>query len=110
MTRFTILFAFLLLCLSASPAFSGTRTFAVGEEATFVNVFTRESRVRGFRIGRVRVDLAKVEARCRRLDAGFEGFVRIEPVARGGSEVKIQCLHRAATAVRTDVAREKDGA
>ena len=87
---------FFLALLLASEVQAGLATFAVGADSTFINVFTRESRRNGEKVGRVRVDLRKIEALCRDRDGAFEGFVRLVPEGRvRGNEVAIECLQRA---------------
>ena len=92
----SIFSVFILFLFLASEAQAGLATFAVGADSTFINVFTRESRRNGEKVGRVRVDLRKIEALCRDRGGAFEGFVRLVPEGRvRGNEVAIECLQRA---------------
>lgn len=96
MPRSFLISILLPLVLVASGARAETASIVVGSESTFVNVITGESRKNGSRIGRVRLNLRKVEATCRETDAAFEGFVRL--VKRSPSpvgSVSIDCLQRA---------------
>ena len=91
----SIISVLLLSVLLAAEVQAGTATFAVGSESTFINVFTRESRRNGAKVGRVRVDLREIEALCRESDRSFEGFVRLVPPARSGpAAVTVDCLRR----------------
>ena len=92
----SILSILLLSFFFAAEVQAGLATFAVGSDSTFINVFTRESQRNGSTVGRVRVDLRRIEALCRDGDRAFEGFVRLVPAARpGANTVVVECLRRA---------------
>ena len=94
------IFLFCLLVLLPGLSHGEPRLVSVGNESTWVNLDTGESRVLGRRVRKIEIDTALIREKCDRVIDEFEGFIRLRHESKGANwTVRVECMHMVAPAV-----------
>jgi len=110
MRPFSSIFLFCLLVLLPGLSHGESQLVSVGNESTWVNLDTGESRVLGRRVRKIEIDTALIREKCDRVIDEFEGFIRLRHESKGVNwTVRVECMHTVAPAVAEEPRRPAGG-